>query len=185
MSLPWEFRVTTCTGLVAALIGLNLVLGVAPASAHNVLVSSDPPDGASISAGPNRVQLSFDLPVEHGLTTLVVTGPDGGSHWEGGPPTVSGGVVSAPLSPLGPAGRYTVDYRIISADGHPVSGRIGFQLTTAGRGTPVAALEHAAPVARASSADEASVPPWVWLAGVAAVIAGGAILAHRLARPGS
>ena len=66
---------------------------------------------------------------------MTVVGPDG-NVWSTGEPTVQGAVVGIGLRPLGPAGTYTVNYRVTSADGHVVSGSWSFRLTVAGTGTP-------------------------------------------------
>ena len=119
------------TGLVAAI----LLLAAGPAAAHSTLVSVDPADGSSLDAGPPAVTLTFDEPVQAGLAQVRVVGPDG-NLWTAGEATVRGSRVTAPLTPLGPVGDYTVAYRVVSADGHPVSGTRGFTLTTPGAGTP-------------------------------------------------
>ena len=66
---------------------------------------------------------------------MTVVGPDG-NLWSTGEPRVQGAVISIDLMPLGPAGTYTVNYRVTSADGHVVSGSWPFHLTTAGTGNP-------------------------------------------------
>jgi methionine-rich copper-binding protein CopC len=118
-----------------ALVIAALVAGAGVASAHNVLIGSDPPDGATLTAGPAQVRLTFDLPVREGFATVTVVGP-GGTRWEDGAPVVYANTVSEKVRPLGPAGVYQVGYRIVSDDGHPVSGAIRFTLTTPGAGTP-------------------------------------------------
>ena len=69
---------------------------------------------------------------------MTVVGPDG-NLWSTGDPQVQGAVIAVGVRPLGPAGTYTVNYRVTSADGHPVSGSWSFRLT-------VAADRHAGPV---------------------------------------
>ena len=70
---------------VLSLVGLALLVGAGPAAAHNVLLGSDPPEGASLAAGPSRVSLRFDLPVRDGFNTLIVVGPDGLAYQSGAP----------------------------------------------------------------------------------------------------
>lgn len=129
------------------MIGVLLVLTVlavpaTPAAAHDTLLSTKPTNGARVDAGPRQVRLHFDLPVGKRYATVTVTGPDGG-RWERGPVRVSGSTVVQELRSLGPAGKYRVAWRIISADGHPVSGRFAFTLTTAGPGSPAPATASA------------------------------------------
>lgn len=146
---------------------------------HNELLGTDPPYGARLGAGPARVMLIFDLPAQRGFSTIVVTGPDR-SQWQAGPATEDGTTVSAPVRSLGPAGEYTVAWRIVSADGHPVHGTFPFTLTTAGPGTAVAAPPNAA---RSGSATSSAGPPlWPWLTGAGVLVVAGLVIALRASR---
>ncbi|MFD9733845.1 copper resistance protein CopC [Umezawaea sp. NPDC059074] len=173
--------------LLAGVIAGGMMLGLAgPALAHNVLVSSDPLAGSSIEAGPSSIALTFDQPVNGGpgLNAISVTSTDGG-HWETpGEPTIKDNVVSLPLRPLGPAGEYTVSYRILSADGHPVADSLKFTLTKAGTGTPAPANEVAAnpastPATGTTGETGGGVPIWVWILGAVVLLGGGVFLALR------
>ncbi|MFD5244623.1 copper resistance protein CopC [Amycolatopsis sp. NPDC058340] len=166
-------------GAALAIAVLFMALACAqPAMAHSVLVSSDPAKEASLDSAPAVVTLVFNEPLDRGFTELAVLGPDGTSHWEGGPPVVTGEKLSAPLRPLGAAGVYTVKYRVVSADGHPVSGSVPFTLTTAGPGTA------AVPKVRSETAvADDTVPVWPWIAGAALVALAGAFVARRIAKP--
>jgi hypothetical protein len=93
---------------------------------------------------------------------ITVVGP-AGDRWEGSPVTVLNNTVSAPVNPLGPAGGYTIAYRVISADGHAVEGTTTFTLTAAGSGTP-----NPASADTATASD--SIPAWVWVIGAAVVV---------------
>jgi methionine-rich copper-binding protein CopC len=166
---------------VLALTGLGLFALAAPASAHNSLVSSNPSQDASLDAGPGTVVLTFDLPIQEGegLNTVAVTGPDG-KQWQGGPATVDSNVVSAPVRELGPKGVYTVGYRIVSADGHPVSGKVTFTLTKAGNGTPAPANADVGTVpGTEGGGSDGGVPIWVWLVGAAVLLGAGLFVALR------
>ncbi|UKF25685.1 copper resistance CopC family protein [Clavibacter seminis] len=134
--------------------------GALSASAHNYLVSSSPAAGSTIDAPPSEVTLTFndvilDLAAAGGgggdastgsapaggSSVVQVTGPDGqGTHFETGCATDSGRTVSVPVA-LGGSGQYTVTWRVVSADGHPVSDSIAFTYqapagATAAAGTP-------------------------------------------------
>jgi methionine-rich copper-binding protein CopC len=167
---------------VLTLAGLGLFALAAPASAHNSLISSNPTADASLATGPQTVVLTFDQPVQEGegLNAIAVTGPDG-NEWQGGPATVDSNVVTAPVRELGPIGVYTIGYRIVSADGHPVSGQVKFTLTTAGNGTPAPASSDA-PANRAtgSQVEDDGVPIWVWLIGAAVLLGAGLFVALRV-----
>lgn len=169
---------TTRAGAVGLLTAL-LILGAAgPAAAHNVLISSSPPAGAQLSTGPERVELVFDLPVQQSFSTLTVTGP-GGTVWEAGPPRVSGQTVSVDVLPLGPAGRYVAAYRILSADGHPVSGQVSFTLTRPGGGLPGPARSGPASPGGAGG----GTPAWPWVLGAGVLLVAGIAAAWRVSRP--
>jgi hypothetical protein len=63
----------------------------------------------------------------------VVTGPDG-SRATSGKPRVDAATVRQPLA-TGPAGDYTVAYRVVSEDGHPVTGELTFTVSGGGSGS--------------------------------------------------
>lgn len=169
---PARLMATVTLALLAA------VMAAPPAAAHNRLVSADPADGAALATGPGQVRLTFDQPVQSGFTTVTVTGP-GGTRWEGGEAEISGNSVTAPVSPLGPAGEYVIGYRIVSADGHPVSGTLRFRLTTTGTGTPV----EPPPGASEAGAGDGGMPVWPWMLAAVLLLGAGVFAALRLTRP--
>lgn len=164
---------------VLTLAGLGLFALAVPASAHNSLISSNPTNDASLAAGPQSIVLTFDQPVQEGegLNSIAVTGPDG-NEWQGGPAKVDSNVVTAPVRELGPTGVYTIGFRIVSADGHPVSGEVKFTLTTAGNGTPAPVTD--AKTLPLSSESDGGVPIWVWLVGAAVLLGAGLFVALRV-----
>ena len=170
------------TGFVSVLL-LDL-----PANAHNVLESANPGIGSSITTDPPEASVTFNAPVQNGFTELIVLGP-GNTHWEAGPPTIDGDTVRAALRPLGPAAWYTIEYRIVSADGHPVSGASRFQLTVAGSGTPAGHSDYSGgtliePQAAANLAPAPAAPIWPWIVGAGVALALAFGLARRLAGRG-
>lgn len=171
--------------LVAVLLtGLALLGTAGPAAAHNSLIGSNPANGASLAAGPAEVELRFDQPVQagEGLNTVAVIGPNN-DHWEAGPADVASNVVTVPVRTLGPAGVYKIGYRILSADGHPVSGQLAFTLTTAGSGTP--APQSATEPAAESPDTSSGLPVWVWIGGAALLLGAGLVLALRMGKSGA
>ncbi|GAA5126719.1 copper resistance CopC family protein [Pseudonocardia adelaidensis] len=180
------------TVAIGVLAGLALLLGATPALAHARLQGSDPADGASLEAAPERVTLTFNEAMTAGFNTVTVVGPDQG-HYETGDVAVDGSSVSVAVRPLGPAGRYEIGYRVVSADGHPISGSVGFTLTTPGTGAPAAAAPSAsapAPTAGAAPAPSAAEPAdggggspvWPWIVGAVVLVGGGVVAALRLGR---
>ena len=89
--------------------------------------------------------------------------------------TVAGAVVGVDMLPTGPAGTYTVNYRVTSADGHAVSGSWSFRLTVASTGTP-------GPSASATSPSGDGIPVWPFFVAAGLIVAVGAIWAVRRQR---
>ena len=89
--------------------------------------------------------------------------------------------VTQTLAPLTRAGRYTVTYRVVSADGHPVSAALPF--TYAPPGVPF--TQQSGGAVPAPAGHGSSRLPW-WLgAGAVVIVAGAAAvaIARRRARP--
>jgi copper resistance protein C len=152
----------------SALLGVLLTvlaLTAAPtASAHATRIRTDPAVGAVLATGPSQVSATFNEHLQTTFSAMTVVGPDG-NLWSTGQPRVQGAVISVDVMPVGPAGTYTVNYRVTSADGHVVSGSWPFQLTTAGTGRP--GPQAAAP------GNAGRIPAWQFLA-IGAVLAVGA-----------
>jgi len=165
---------------VVLLLGLaGMLVGAAPAWAHSQLLGSDPANGADLDRGPSRVTLTFNEDMPPGFDVVTVTGPDG-KTWQSGEVTTSGPTVSVPVAPLGPAGRYQVGYRVVSADGHPVQGGTSFTLTRAGTGT---APPQAAPsTTGAAPAGDTGSPIWPWIVGAVVLVGAGVTAVLRLGR---
>jgi methionine-rich copper-binding protein CopC len=163
--------------LVALLGGLVLLLGpgVGVASAHAELLGTTPGDGSVLSQAPTAVVLTFDEPVQpQGGATIVVTAPDG-SRVAAGAAVLAGNMVRSNIHSLPAAGTYTVAYRVVSDDGHPVEGQFSFAARAPATQRPAAADSAVVPLAAVD--DQGS-----WLAGHQGFIAlGAAVLAVGLA----
>ncbi|MGW4208203.1 copper resistance CopC family protein [Lentzea sp. NPDC004789] len=157
--------------------GAAVLATAAPAAAHNALISSDPKDKASLEAGPSTVTLTFDQDVQggQGINAISVTDASGGHYEVAGDPTIKDTAVSQKIGALGKAGQYKIGYRILSADGHPVSGELTFTLTKDGTGTP---RQVAADNASDSGSSD-GLPIWVWIVGAVVLLGGGVFFALR------
>ncbi|MBR8740565.1 copper resistance CopC family protein [Nocardiopsis sp. MG754419] len=122
---------THIAALIAPLAASALLLAPSPALAHDVLIASDPEDGATLEAVPEEVVLTFNnAPMEGGDgSAIVVTGPDGETQYEDGALTFDGADVSVGLSTLDEAGEYSIGYRVVSSDGHPIQDTLAFSVS--------------------------------------------------------
>lgn len=119
------------TGLAVVLAGL--LLGAGPALAHDVLEKTNPGENSTVKTLPDDVELTFNnIPLGIG-SVIKVTGP-GGDVTEG-KTSVLDHVVSTGIAPGSPAGAYTVQWRVTSSDGHPISGQFRFTAEAGNGGT--------------------------------------------------
>lgn len=103
------------------------VLTAGPAAAHDRLESTDPADGSTVDVAPDAVVLTMSsAPLALG-TQVQVTGPAGVVST--GDPQIVDETVTQPLGESRAAGRYEVQWRVTSSDGHPVSGSYTFTAT--------------------------------------------------------
>jgi hypothetical protein len=168
--MSWRARLLAVALLLTA-ITFATTLTAGAAGAHAARVSSDPADNATVGTGPVRVSATFNEDLQTTFAAMTVVGPDH-NLWSAGQPQVHGTVVSVGVRPLGPAGSYTVNYRVTSADGHVVSGSWSFRLTTPGTGTP-------GPTAQAPDSGGGDVPIWPFVVGAVVVVAGAALWSMR------
>ncbi|WP_185746041.1 copper resistance CopC family protein [Oryzihumus leptocrescens] len=135
----------------AALAGGTLALAPS-ASAHATLLKVSPADGATLTTAPRQVDLTFDEPVSSRFATVVITGPSG-EDATAGPATVNGAHVAAALAGGLASGEYRVAFRVVSDDGHPVTGQSRFTLNLPAAGpSPRAPAPSASPLAAPSTA---------------------------------
>ncbi|MBC7593735.1 MAG: copper resistance protein CopC [Kineosporiaceae bacterium] len=144
----WPVRIlrSFATSLMGmALIGLValsacLVLGATPASAHAALVSTDPGDGVRLKTAPTKVTLEFNEDLAS-PAYVVITAPDG-SRVKTGTVNALGKTVTATVEPADLKGTYSMSYRVVSDDGHPVAGGTTFDVTSGRTVSPVAPAEQ-------------------------------------------
>lgn len=125
--------------LLAALTAL--ALAPASASAHAVLEATTPQRDAQLTTAPARVSFKFGEPVEAAFGALRVYDSAGHQVQQGAAfhPNDVGSVVAVALKPGLGKGTYTATYRVISADGHPVSS--GFTFSVGAAGAPGKSVE--------------------------------------------
>ena len=124
---------------VLAAVALLLLVPAAPASAHSQLIGSTPANGARLDQPPQRVTLHFSEGInliDGGIRLLDRHGTEVSTA----APTAQGSTVSWVMPAHLRDGTYLVDWRIISADGHPVSGAFSFGVGADVRAVPQSAL---------------------------------------------
>lgn len=120
--------------LLTALAPVLLALAWPSAAVgHAVLTHSTPHRGQSVDHVPPRVEFDFNEPVEVGFGSVRVFDEDGERVDRGKivRPGESARSVGVQLRDGLGRGLYTGTYRVISADGHPVSGGFTFAVGTA------------------------------------------------------
>ncbi|MFF8015462.1 copper resistance protein CopC [Streptomyces sp. NPDC007929] len=115
------------------LLGTVLVLllaGAAPASAHAALRGTDPDDGSVLRQAPRHLTLSFTESVGLLDDSFRVFGPDQRRVHTGEATHADGRSDTARVALPGKLaqGTYTVAWRVVSADSHPVSGAFTFSV---------------------------------------------------------
>ena len=214
------------TGLIRVVAGIAVLLtaavlvGAPPAAAHTELVSSKPGEGSELKEVPRRISLTFSdrMSQEFSAVTLQIAGADparlktqtdGATVAAGIPVDLVDQMASSPGNSVGTtpvSQEWTIAYRVVSADGHPVTGTLRFRAPVAteqaeptppARATPAPptservndptaeAAEPATSGANPESQEAAVGPgiPW-WAAAVAlaAVLALGAGIVTAMAR---
>lgn len=179
--------------LILPMTLLALFAAVPMASAHTTLTASDPAEGASVAAPPSQITLTFNEPVKPEATTVTVAGADG-TAWTVGQITAKDATVLVPVTPAGPAGPYTLTFKIDSVDDHPVTGTVKFTMavpaattTTVPPTTTTTAPSSSAPAVdpAASSSQptgDGGVPFWVWIIVAVVVLAAAAFVVGRRKR---
>ena len=155
------------TVVVLVVVLAFVVVAVAPAFAatpsglvqHSRLLKATPANGSTVETA-DEVVLAFNEEVDEQFVKVTVQGPDGDEVE--GDPEVDGREVSQGLASDLPAGRHTVTYRVVSADGHPISGKVTFTTTAAPSPSPSPTPTESAtgsPSATASATPSATPPP--------------------------
>ncbi|WP_178075836.1 copper resistance CopC/CopD family protein [Paenibacillus oralis] len=147
-----------CKWAALMVLACFVALGMRPpaALAHAYVVSSAPAADETLDQAPSSVRIEFNEPIEAGFYELQVIGPSGVSESAGEPvfdpeqPTR----LSVALKPDLPEGAYAAKWKVVSGDGHPVSGTISFQI---GQGASSSVPQH-------DSTAQNSFPGWSLLA---------------------
>ncbi|WP_052424160.1 copper resistance CopC family protein [Nonomuraea candida] len=126
-------KTTPFAALTAILAAALLVFGpAAPALAHDTLKSSSPAKNAKVES-LDEIRLEFSAKVR--MPFVIVRG-EGDTRYESGKPELDGAVVTQAVGGPLPDGKYTIAYRVVSSDGHPIEGEIPFRVEGAETPSP-------------------------------------------------
>ena len=113
-------------GMAGAVVVAALVVAASPASAHAVLLATDPSPQTTVKQAPSSVKLEFSEAVEVSFGAVRVFDIDANRVDTGTISRAQGNrEVKVPVRAL-KDGTYTVTWRVVSADGHPVHGGFTF-----------------------------------------------------------
>lgn len=161
----WRRGSSPAAGVLAVVMAAALVLQVlgwalaGPAAAHGALSSTSPTDGERLQTAPTEVVLNFnEIPLALGTAAAVTDAS--GTVVSTGQLQVDERRLTQQLQPDLPAGEYRIAWRATSADGHPVSGELGFTVAVSG---DTAAPTDADPTSATTSSptEQTAQPPQI------------------------
>jgi methionine-rich copper-binding protein CopC len=129
LSLGAQDAAPVSTGSVAPLFALPSTPDNPVRLAHAILVKANPAQDATLTDVPEDVLLIFNDAVGQEFLALAVIDPSGKrvDNHDAKLDFTDHSHLRASVSKLAP-GRYTVRYRVLSADGHVVSGKYFFDV---------------------------------------------------------
>ena len=178
----------------AAAVAMAGMLGALPfalspaASAHDVVLTSNPENGAVVEEFPETIELEFSGIPQDLFNTVALSNADSGDILYSGEPEIAERILSfdVPQDVERVPGNYTVGFQITSSDGHATKGSVSFEVAggeSDGDAAQAETTESATPVEDVdTTADEASestgiAAPWNWvLGGVGVLVIAGAIV---------
>lgn len=166
--------------LLGTVLVLLLLGSAGPASAHAALRGADPGDGSVVKSAPRHVTLTFTESVALLDDSFRIYSPDNHRVPLGEPEHADGRSDTARVGLPGGLddGTYTVAWRVVSADSHPVSGAFTFSI---GKPSPTAPAAPAAPAEHPITASLYDTGRY--LAYIAAALLIGTVAFAALCRP--
>ncbi|WP_259460196.1 copper resistance CopC family protein [Microbacterium sp. AG1240] len=188
-SSPMRTRRRAPFAVAAALLALFAVFGPAsPVSAHDQLVSTDPAADAVLTALPSEITLSYSAELlGDGASNVVEVTDAAGTSLVDGTAVVDGVNVTQALTGTA-SGAISVIWRVVSSDGHPISGEFAFTVDapatptsapteTTASATPEPTMttmtppETDEPTTTAPDSEASDSSPLPWIVGVVVVLA--------------
>jgi copper transport protein len=124
-------RVIRRPGLVAAVV-LAALAAAPPAFGHAVLVTTEPGNDSVVETTPERVSLRFNERIETAFGGIRIFDSNAKRVDSGRVERPTPESVAVTLDRRLPRGTYTVTWRVVSADSHPVSGAFVFHVEAPG-----------------------------------------------------
>ncbi|GAA1316322.1 copper resistance CopC family protein [Brachybacterium tyrofermentans] len=143
-ALPASVRPASLLALCAATMLAAFAMLSIPAYAHDTLISSDPADGDTLETSPESITLTYSADILE-VSPAVRIVDEAGETVADMEPTVDGPEVTAELADPLPAGDYTVQWRVVSSDGHPIEGSVDITVEQDPAGEDSADQDSAAP----------------------------------------
>lgn len=121
--------------VTAVLVAAAFVLfPAAGAQAHDELLSHTPEDGTTVETMPEELTLTFsNVPVA--LGSVVQIQDSSGTDWADGEVEITDTEVSQSIKADAPAGEYSVVWRVVSSDAHPIEGSFTFTVESGAEAT--------------------------------------------------
>lgn len=117
---------TMAASVLSFLLATAMLLGAGGAAvAHDELTGTVPAEGATVAVLPPGVELSFTS-VPSGIGAQVEVLDESGEDWAEGPVEIVDRTATQALRADAPAGEYTVSWRVVSSDSHPIEGVFSF-----------------------------------------------------------
>ncbi|MBG6105466.1 copper resistance CopC family protein [Micromonospora vinacea] len=187
MTAPSSRPTAVRLGAAVLAVLVAVLIPASPAWAHNSLKTAVPAQDATLPSAPTAVTLEFMQRLDPAFTTIVLT--DAAKRkLPTGAPVVTGAKSTVQVTDTLPNGTYTVAYRVVSVDGHPVQGSYPFTVADpTSSAAPVANVSASGPPPSAAAAKSGGGPSaGVLVAGAALallVLATAGLLWRRAARP--
>ncbi|RAN94083.1 copper resistance CopC family protein [Micromonospora noduli] len=158
MTVPSSRPTAVRLGAAVLAVLVAVLIPGSPAWAHNSLRTATPARDATVPSTPTEVTLEFMQRLDPAFTTIVLT--DAAKRkLPTGEPVVTGAKSTVQVTDTLPNGTYTVAYRVVSVDGHPVQGSYPFTVADpTSSAAPVANVSASAPPPSAAAAKSGGGP---------------------------
>ncbi|WOD61390.1 copper resistance protein CopC [Niallia taxi] len=106
---------------------LLFTINISNASAHAYIVNSSPSENESLDDSPTKATIEYNEKIQSGFAVLNVTNSAGEKVDEGNV-IVEGKTISVDLKANLKNDVYTMEWRVVSADGHSITGLVPFSI---------------------------------------------------------